>query len=60
MPALLTAAEAAEYLRGRPETIYRWMRNGELESIRFKGTVRVPARALEALVGDHNETEEAR
>jgi excisionase family DNA binding protein len=50
MPAVLTVAEVAELLRCEPSTVYRWCREGTVESVRVAGIVRVPARALEALM----------
>lgn len=60
MPAVMTPAEVAATLKVRPETVYRWCRDGTLSSIRFAGTVRIRASAIEALIGENNETTEER
>ena len=48
--ALLTVNEVAARLRVAPVTVYRWLRRGELEGVRFVGTVRVPAAEVERLL----------
>ena len=47
LPAFLTVAEAAAYLRVHPETIRRLVRRGELTAIKVGSVWRVPVDALE-------------
>jgi excisionase family DNA binding protein len=48
-PSFYTAAEAAELLRTSTVTIYRAVKEGELQGFKIRGRVIVPARAIEAL-----------
>jgi excisionase family DNA binding protein len=43
---LLTVAEVARELRVTRGTAYRWIRTGNLPSVRVAGTVRVPSKLL--------------
>jgi excisionase family DNA binding protein len=43
---LLTVAEVANELRVTRGTAYRWIRSGNLPSVRVAGTVRVPSKLL--------------
>jgi len=43
---LLTVAEVARELRVTRGTAYRWIRSGNLPSVRVAGTVRVPSKLL--------------
>jgi len=38
---LYTPQEVAEYLKVKPNTVYRWLRSGELSAIRFQREYRV-------------------
>lgn len=58
MPPLLTVAEVASALRVAPSTVYRLARTGEIPCVTFGGCVRVPAYALEEIVGAAHESEE--
>ncbi len=44
---LLTVKEVAATLRLSPTTVYRLTRAGVVESVKFGGSVRIPARALD-------------
>jgi excisionase family DNA binding protein len=46
---LRTVAEVAQELRVDRETVYRAVRRGEIEVVRFGGVIRVPAATLERL-----------
>jgi excisionase family DNA binding protein len=39
-------AEVAKFLRQRPDTVYRWIHQGELEAQRIGGTYFIPRWAL--------------
>jgi excisionase family DNA binding protein len=43
-------AEVAKFLRQRPDTIYRWIHQGELEAQRIGGTYFIPRWALAQLL----------
>ena len=44
---LLTVPEVAEWARVHPKTVYRWIKEGELEAIQFgPRTFRVPEDAI--------------
>jgi excisionase family DNA binding protein len=43
-------AEVATFLRQRPDTIYRWIHQGELEAQRIGGTYFIPRWALASLL----------
>jgi excisionase family DNA binding protein len=46
---LHTVPEVARELRVDRETVYRAIRRGEIEVVRFGGVIRVPAATLERL-----------
>jgi excisionase family DNA binding protein len=46
----LKVAEVAKFLRQRPDTIYRWIHQGELEAQRIGGTYFIPRWALASLL----------
>jgi excisionase family DNA binding protein len=46
---LRTIPEVARELRVSRETVYRAIRRGDLEVVRFGGVIRVPAATLEQL-----------
>jgi len=50
---LLTPEEAAEWLRVTPDTIYRWLREGELPAIKLGRLYRIPKAEVLALVRRH-------
>jgi excisionase family DNA binding protein len=50
-----TVAEVAKILRKRPDTIYDWIRKGELPAQRIGGTYYIPRWALAPLLSP-NET----
>ena len=58
MQPLLTPSEVAETLRVEPSTVYKWLKNGTLPSVRLGGTVRVPAHAIEDLLQTTTQSEE--
>jgi excisionase family DNA binding protein len=45
-----TVAEVAKILRKRPDTVYDWIRKGELPSQRIGGTYYIPRWALASLL----------
>ncbi|MBI4269062.1 MAG: helix-turn-helix domain-containing protein [Candidatus Rokubacteria bacterium] len=49
LPELLTAEEAAGWLRVGRNTVYDMLRSGALRSVRLGRLIRVPREALEAL-----------
>lgn len=50
---LLTPEEVAEWLRVTPDTIYRWLREGELPAIKLGRLYRIPKAEVLALVRRH-------
>ena len=48
-----TVAEVAEMLRVRRETVYGWIKDGELATIHFARTIRIADRDLEQFVENH-------
>jgi excisionase family DNA binding protein len=46
----LKVAEVAKFLRQRPDTIYRWIHQGELEAQRIGGTYFIPRWVLASLL----------
>jgi len=52
LPAYLTCPEVAAALRTQPSTIYRWAREGVIQSVRVGGIVRVPSAELERIAGE--------
>lgn len=54
VPVLLTPAEAAQALRISPSSLYRAIRNGDIQAVRLtgakRGTIRIPASELQRLV----------
>jgi excisionase family DNA binding protein len=50
VPALLTVREVADMLRTGKTTVYSYVRSGELESVHFGGSVRIPVDALREFV----------
>jgi excisionase family DNA binding protein len=46
----LKVAEVAKFLRQRPDTVYRWIHQGELEAQRIGGTYFIPRWALAQLL----------
>jgi excisionase family DNA binding protein len=49
-PAYLAPKEIAFAFRVGPSSVYRLIRNGELESFRVGGSIRVPRASVEAFV----------
>jgi excisionase family DNA binding protein len=45
-----TVAEVAKILRKRPDTIYDWIRNGELPATQYGGTYYIPSWVLAPLL----------
>ena len=43
---LMTPAQLAEQFQVSRSTAYRWIRSGEVPSVRLGGTVRIPAKPL--------------
>jgi excisionase family DNA binding protein len=60
MPAaiepLLTVREVAAKLRASEESVYRWIRAGSLDGVRFAGSVRVTPDALHRFVSTSTPT----
>lgn len=52
IPAVLTVEEAAEVLRISRGSAYEAVRTGDLPHVRIGRTIRVPRRALLALLGE--------
>ena len=52
-----TAAEVAERLKVRRETVYGWCGSGELKHVRIGRTVRIRVSDLEAFLDAHTEGE---
>lgn len=48
-----TVAEVAELLRVRKETVYGWIKRGEIASIQFARTLRIESSDLEQFVQCH-------
>lgn len=59
MRQFLTQKQTAEILQVHRSTLHRWLRAGRLESVKIGGTVRIPASALERIVGPLNGPENA-
>ena len=49
-------AEVAKFLGQRPDTVYRWIRQGELEAQRIGGTYFIPRWTLASLLAPASET----
>lgn len=56
-PRFLTVAEVAEMARVSKMTVYRMVHSGELPAIRVGKSFRVPAEAVEELLGETIEVE---
>ena len=50
---LYTPQEIAEYLRVDPGTVYRWLRSGELEAIKFSREYRITESQLKNFLEEH-------
>nr|WP_124040167.1 helix-turn-helix domain-containing protein [Neoactinobaculum massilliense] len=50
-PRFYTVAEVAEFARVSRMTVYRMVHSGELPAVRVGGSYRVPASAVEQLLG---------
>jgi excisionase family DNA binding protein len=50
-PEVLTVAEVAELMRVHPETVKRWIRDGELAGAKLHGTYRVSKEAVVRKLG---------
>lgn len=52
---LLTVGEALDRLRICRTTLYRLTKSGELESVRIRGRLLIPADAIDSLVARHRQ-----
>ena len=50
-------AEVADILRVRRETVYRWIKDGEIASIHLGRTVRISEDALRSFIKAHERKE---
>jgi excisionase family DNA binding protein len=50
-PGVLTVAEVAELMRVHPETVKRWIRDGELAGAKLHGAYRVSKEAVVRKLG---------
>ena len=50
-------AEVADLLRVRRETVYRWIKDGEIASIHLGRTVRISEDALRSFIKAHERKE---
>ena len=53
----LMVAEVADLLRVRRETVYRWIKDGEIASIHLGRTVRISEDALQSFIKAHERKE---
>jgi excisionase family DNA binding protein len=51
VPAVLTPEEVATLLRTAERTVYKWIQEGKIPSIRVAGIRRCPTRELEQVLG---------
>src|SRR3954470_2688798 len=56
-PEIMTPEQAAEYLQGSRETVYRYIRQGKLVASRLGRSYRVPKRNLDLLLWENRTTE---
>lgn len=56
---LLTVPEAAEWLGVAESTVWRWLREGRLGSVKVGGRRRVPVAAVHAILGGNQQTGDA-
>ncbi len=57
---LLTVKEVSIFLKIRPLTIYKYIRDRKLEAIRFGGHYRVERRSLDKFIDNHRISENNR
>lgn len=57
---LFTVAEVANLLRVRKETVYGWIKHGEIASIQFARTLRIEEHDLEQFVKSHRRGKESK
>jgi excisionase family DNA binding protein len=50
-PEFVTVAEVAKRLRVSKMTVYRWVRSGDLESVRVGSLIRIYKRSFDQLLG---------
>ena len=50
---LYTPQEVAEYLKVDVRTVYRWLRDGEMDAIRFRREYRISESALREFINNH-------
>lgn len=53
-----TPKEVADMLKVAPQTVYNWIRDGELKAVQFgkaKGSIRVPQHALDEFLKPYTE-----
>jgi excisionase family DNA binding protein len=49
----VTIAEAGEYLRVSPRTVYQWLKLGKLKCFRVGSTTRIPLLELDRFVAEN-------
>lgn len=52
---LMTVTEVSEILRVRKETVYAWIKDGELASIRLDRVIRIDERDLVDFINTHKQ-----
>lgn len=52
---LMTVTEVSEVLRVRKETVYAWIKDGELASIRLDRVIRIDERDLADFINTHKQ-----
>ena len=52
---LMTVTEVSNVLRVRKETVYEWIKQGELACIRLDRVIRVDSRDLDDFINRHRE-----
>jgi excisionase family DNA binding protein len=50
---LMTASEAAKFLMVTPRKVYRMMKDGEIPTVKFGGSVRIRQVDLENFISSH-------
>lgn len=50
---LMTVGEVAEYLKVRRETVYEWIKDGELASIHLDRLIRIDEKDLANFIRSH-------
>lgn len=50
---LMTVGEVADYLKVRKETVYRWIKDGEIATIHLDRAYRIDERDLANFINSH-------